>query len=101
MSNDKADIGLFDSATGKSLEAIKVVDVTNFQDRAKRAVLLFTQAQRGRIVQLQSDGMRIHYFLDEDAGKKMMEEDSERFGFHPGRLLALATANAPPSVRQT
>jgi hypothetical protein len=90
-----ADLGLYDSATGKSLEVIKTVDVTAEQTRATEALMLFTEAKRGRIVQFRSDGMRIHYFLDEPSGHEMMTEDAERFGFAPGRFHILALHHAP------
>lgn len=91
----KPSIGLYDSDTQESLEAIKEVDVTAEQTHAKEAKLIFTKAKRGRIVQLNADGMRVHYFLDEPSGHKMMTEDSERFGFAPGRLHILALHHAP------
>ena len=87
-------VGLFDSDTDESLEAEKVVDVTDSQNRAEKALLVYTTAKRGRIVQLQSGkSVCIHYFLDEPRGRNMMIEDSERFGFAPGQLLALADAH--------
>lgn len=90
------DMSLFDSDTGKNLETLKEVDVTAEQTRAKKAVLLYTKAKRGRIVQLQSDGIRIHYFLDEIGGQQLMIEDSQRFGFHHnGMLCTLAKKYAP------
>lgn len=89
------DLGLYDSATSKSLKPLKVVDVTEHQDRDTVALLVFTRAERGRIIQLQQGSLRIHYFLDERGGKAMMGEDSERFGFKPGQLLALAEQHAP------
>jgi hypothetical protein len=57
--------------------------------------LAFTRATRGRIVQLRSGVSRIHYFMDEPAGKRMMDEDSERYGFRPGVLRKLAVKHAP------
>lgn len=90
-----ADIGLYDSATGESLKTIKIVDVTAEQTSAKEAFLLFAKAQRGRIVQLRTSGMRIHYFMDEPSGHKMMTEDAARFGFAPGRFHILALHHAP------
>lgn len=91
------DIGLYDSQTNEDLATLKVVDVTADQTRAKEARFLYTKAQRGRIVQLRTDGMRIHYFLDEPSGHKMMTEDAERFGFAPSRFHVLALHHAPES----
>lgn len=89
------DVGLYDSDTGESLKAEKVVDVSEFQDKRDDARLVFTRATRGRIVQLQTGIARIHYFMDEAGGRQMMTDDSERFGFPAGQLLALADEHAP------
>lgn len=100
MSDDGSlpDIGLYDSATGEDLSTLKVVDVTDWQTRGNFAALLFTQAKRGRIVQLRSDGVRIHYFLDEPGGKDLMWEDCARFGFARGDLYNLALRHAPEPI---
>ena len=37
------DVGLFDSDTDESLEAEKVVDVTDSQNRAEKALLVYTR----------------------------------------------------------
>lgn len=95
MPEDLNDIGLYDSQTKEDLPTLKVVDITAEQTRAEKAEFLYTKAQRGRIVQLRTDGMRIHYFLDEPSGHKMMTEDAERFGFAPGRFHVLALHHAP------
>jgi hypothetical protein len=55
-------MGLYDSATQESCEPLKTVDVTAEQTKAKEAVFVYTKVKRGRIVQLRSDGMRLHYF---------------------------------------
>jgi len=89
------DIGLYDSQTNEDLETLKVVDVTAEQTLAEKAEFLYAKAKRGRIVQFRTDGMRIHYFLDEPSGHKMMTEDAERFGFAPGRFHVLALRHAP------
>lgn len=88
------DVGLYDSDTGESLKAEKIVDVTP-PGADDNSVLVFTRAQRGRIVQLQQGCLQIHYFMDEQVGRGMMENDAERFGFAPGQLYALAVQNAP------
>jgi hypothetical protein len=75
------DVGLYDSGTGETLKAIAMFDVTDQQTHTERAWLVFTKAVRGPIVQLSCVNMRIHYFYDEDGGQKMIDEDSERFGF--------------------
>ena len=64
--------GLYDSDTGTSLVASKVVDITEDCPAGERTILLFTQATRGRIVQIAHpyDGQKymgdnIHFFVDE------------------------------------
>jgi hypothetical protein len=66
------DIGLYDSATGKTLNTLKAVDITDEcpgLEPGDRAMLLFTEAQRGRIVQMRegpSDACAmIDFFVDE------------------------------------
>lgn len=79
---------LYDSATGDSLKAEKVVTLREGDDPL---VLLYTTAKRGRIVQVQSGCLRIHYFYEEPAGQKMIEEDEWRDGV----TLAQIYENAP------
>ncbi len=67
--------GLSDSDTGKTCKTEKVVDITEDCPKAnkkERAVLLFTRAKRGRIVQICRPyeneiytGSCIHFFVDE------------------------------------
>lgn len=94
---DPIDMGLFDSDTGASLKASKVVDVTGIQRGHDRALLVFTEAARGRIVQIHLDSLRIHYFIDEPSGREMIAADAARFGFKRS-LLQTITANAPPRI---
>lgn len=63
---------LFDSDTGDSLTAEKVVDITDIVPNGERTLLLFTRAKRGRIVQIAYPyeghaylGAYVHYFIDE------------------------------------
>jgi hypothetical protein len=89
------DMGLYDSATGASIKAIKVVDVTDMQHGHEKALLVFAEAERGRLVQLRLDALHVHYFFDEPVGRQMITEDEPRFGFR--RLVQTIIANAPPS----
>jgi hypothetical protein len=62
--------GLYDSDTGKSCKTERVVDITEDCPKAnskKRAILLFTRARRGRIVQISRpyDGRVYMFFVDE------------------------------------
>lgn len=92
--SEAIDVGLYDSDTGASLEPLHVEDVSEWTDR-KEMRLIYTKAKRGPIVQLQGDCMRIHYFYREDGSRKMISEDTRRFGFQPGELLALVDRYAP------
>ena len=95
------DMGLCDSATGQSLDAIKVVDVTDLQGTYPHVALAYASARRGRIVQINwshtegDPGARIHYFFDEPAGINMIVEDEHRFGFKPPTLLEVIRLHAP------
>jgi len=92
--SDAIELGLYDSDTGKSLKPLHVEDVSEWTDR-KQMRLIYTSAARGPIVQLQGDCMSIHYFYCEDESRKMISEDTRRFGFQPGELLALVDRYAP------
>lgn len=85
------DIGLYDSATGRSLDAQRIVDLGH--DRAGFAMsLAYTTALRGRIVQVRSGSYRVHYFLDEP----MIDEDAGRIG----RMLDMSGENALRIIRE-
>lgn len=85
-------LGLYDSETGKTLEPTKVVDVSALQSWSDKAFLVYTEAKRGRIVQLQQGCACIHYFYDEPGGQAMIQEDASlRFP----NMLAVVLENAP------
>ena len=82
--------GLYDSATGASCKTEKVVDITDDCPKAskkKRAVLLFTRAKRGRIVQIGRPykgavymGSHIHFFVDELDREMRVPPRNDTFG---------------------
>lgn len=85
-------LGLYDSETGNTLEATKVVDVSALQSWSDKAFLVYTEAKRGRIVQIQQGCACIHYFYDEPGGQAMILEDASlRFP----NMLAVVLDNAP------
>jgi len=90
------DVDLYDSDTGETLAAVKEVDVSALQSWSDEAWLVYTQAKRGRIVQLQSGSARIHYFYDDEYGRKMIDEDGARRQFPD--LLRVVDENAPASA---
>lgn len=86
-------VQLTDSATGAPLAVSKVVEITDDclgLDPDERAILLFTEAQRGQIVQLllpyagQSIGVTTHFFVDELGNELAQPEGS--FGYRAGRI---------------
>lgn len=105
MDEQQFKMGLYDSDTGASLEAIRVVDITDLQRDYHRVLLAFTQAKRGRIVQIvmasdegDATGTRIHYFLDEPGGARMIEEDEVWLGFDKNVLTDAIVLNAPEAA---
>lgn len=87
------DLGLYDSDTGETLQPTKVVDVSELQTWSDKAFLVYTEAKRGRIVQLQQGCARIHYFYDEPGGQAMIREDDASLRFP--NLFAVVLENAP------
>lgn len=81
---------LCDSDTGKSLLAEKVVDITEDcpnGNKKDRFLLLYTRAERGRIVQITSPhdgekymGMHIHFFVDEIECEMNVAPRNDTFG---------------------
>lgn len=94
--SEAMDLGMYDSDTGKSLKPLHVEDVSEWTDR-KNTKLIYTSAVKGPIVQLNMDGSCIHYFYRSEGGRKMIAEDTKRFGFQHGELLALVDRYAPNS----
>ena len=84
-------LGLYDSDTGQSIEAIATVefghDETGYPISVSYAV-----AQRGRIAQIRSGSLRVHYFLDEPA----IDQDADRIG----RWLAIKGSEAVRIIRE-
>jgi hypothetical protein len=90
-------LGLYDSATGETLETIKTVDVSDKQNFGSKATISYGEARRGRLAQLRFESLYIHWFFDEPEGRQMIRDDSERFGFGK-RLLQIIVEHAPPSI---
>lgn len=106
------DPGLYDSDTGASLKTEKVVDVTEDCPKAskkERAVLLFTRAKRGRIVQISRPyegetymGSHTHFFVDElDREMRVAPREdtfgstADMLGLTKSALRSLIEAQAP------
>lgn len=107
------DPGLYDSATGKTLRTEKVVDVTEdcpLATRTHRAVLLFTRAKRGRIVQVTHPypgktymGAHTHFFVDEMRRPVAERDDTlascaQMCGLSRASLIDLIEQHAPKST---
>jgi hypothetical protein len=88
--------GLCDSDTGANCVTEKVVDVTEDcpgASKGERAVLLFTRATRGRIVQICRPyegevymGTHIHFFVDELDQEMYAAPRDDTFGSTAKRL---------------
>lgn len=111
---DKHTPALCDSDTGESLKAEAVYDITDVckPDGGRRALLLFTRAKRGRIVQITCPyldepymGAHIHFFVDEldDQMRGHPRDDTfgmwaDRFGLTKLKLAALIEELAPTQL---
>jgi hypothetical protein len=82
------DIGLYDSATGESLQSSKKHTITSGEEPIE---LLYCAAQRGPIVQVRRGCSRIHYFYREPEGQEMIQQDERRLGVSLADILE----NAP------
>ncbi len=88
--------GLYDSRTGDSCKTEKVVDITDDCPKAsekERAVLLFTRAERGRIVQIGRPyegevymGSHVHFFVDELDREMHVAPRDDTFGSTANQL---------------
>ena len=85
------DIGLYDSATGNSLECVSVVEFGHSAD-GDRLHVAYAVAKRGVLAQIRvGDGLRCHFFVAES----MMDEDADRIG----RWLEMDGAEAVRIIR--
>lgn len=99
--------GMYDSDTGVTLEAKKVVDITDDCPSGERTILLYTQAKRGLIVQIAHPydhekymGSHIHFFVDEISRPVSARDDTfsttaRRAGLGRDQFHRLITLNAP------
>lgn len=87
---------LYDSETLEDLVTIKTVDISKYFSHPKLTdLLLYTKSKRGAIVYLSQENVSIHYFYNEERGRKYIEEDEKRFGFGLGHFLKIILDNAP------
>ena len=107
------DPGLYDSATGLSLTAEKVVDISDDCSSGERTILLFTRAKRGRIVQVTFPypdhlymGSHTHFFVDEPLGGcadgrgDSFTPLAARAGFSASDFAALLKQLAPETAHE-
>lgn len=90
------DLSLLDSDTDQELKVSKAVDITDhcrLPDKKSRAILLFTQAKRGRIVQItitatpgDTNGTHCHFFVDELDKEMHVQPRDDTFGGRVRRL---------------
>lgn len=94
--NEEYKPDLYDSDAGESCVPERVVDITEDCPKAsekERAVLLFTKAKRGRIVQIRRPyenevcmGSCIHFFVDELDREMRAAPHDDTFGLTAGQL---------------
>ena len=62
-------VSMYDSATDEPLKTLKAVDFTEDcrggLEKGEKARFLFTRAKRGRIVVIEYEPCRIHFFVEE------------------------------------
>ena len=99
--------GLYDSASGVSLAAVRVVDITEDCPSGERTILLYTNAERGPIVQISRPyenqkymGSHIHFFINELGNEVAPRDDTfgstaRRAGMDRHVFRQLIEKNAP------
>lgn len=77
-----SDMGLYDSANGKSLKAYKAVDLTNLTTDCKQLIVKYCKSERGPIAQLNflynkgvDMGAMVHYHLNEYSAKTLSRDE--------------------------
>ncbi len=68
-------MGLYDSATGKSLDAVSFAEFGH-DATGERLCVAYTVAKRGVIAQIRTGALRTHYFVAES----MIDEHADRIG---------------------
>jgi len=103
----KKEMGLYDSATGDSVLATKIVDATEFCRESKRCVIKYGEVKRGALFQIcdwyeanEDMGATIHYFLDEQTPEQLsqcggFELRAFLVGIHPLKLAEFIYENRP------
>lgn len=84
-------MGLYDSDTGARLHATHIADLGH-NASGEPLALAYTTAKRGRIVQVRTGSLRVHYFLDEPT----ILDDAARIG----RWLEMSGENAIRVIRE-
>lgn len=86
IENAKKEMGLYDSDTGKSVEAYKIIDASQFADDGETMVIKYGDVTRGRIAQIcewykpkEDFGMVVHYFISEMTKVQLSYELQRRF----------------------
>lgn len=88
--------GLYDSDTGRTLKAKKVVNVTDDcpnASKSDRCIFLYCKSKRGRIIQIirpykeeKFMGVSIHFFVDELDEEMNRAERDDTFGSWANQL---------------
>ena len=103
----KSPLGMYDSATGESVFADKVIDLITERGYDGQAVVKYAKVKRGLIAQLcqwykkgEDLGMTLHYHINEMTIDSLGDDPvfaihAEMIGYKPNDLAIIIYANAP------
>ena len=107
MKGIKKAMSMYDSQTGKTLFAQKIVDLSEYCPESKQCIIKYTKVHRGLIAQINNLyqkgkdlGSSVHYFISEMsiaelAADVVFERLSKRMGCEVTILSNLIFDNAP------
>jgi hypothetical protein len=102
-----SEMGMYDSATGKTVRAKKVIDLITKRDFEGQAVVKYANVKRGLIAQIcqwyekgKDLGMTVHYHINEMtmeslAADCVFEPHAKMIGYKPIDLARIIYDNAP------
>lgn len=80
LTRQSHDIGLYDSATSRTIKTAKVVDISKDCRCKGSSVLVYGKSKRGLICQIVRGCARIHFFVGELAGEMNVSPGNDTFG---------------------
>lgn len=104
---NNSEMGLYDSATGKTVYATKVIDLITKRNFEGQAVIKYTNVKRGLIAQIcqwyekgKDLGMTVHYHINEMTPESLADDSvfdthAKMIGYKPIDLARIIYDNAP------